>query len=329
MFELGSASENEQTLGIAERQDPLTFNLVSTKLKRQMQAVWQDLVEGDNFVYQLIEKPGVRGGGSGEFSGDIEPSWCEFEKSGASCLVGGAGVVVDVSAELPGEYVEVKIVEVFEGVIDGVKGASCTSLGLNGRGPDIAQFNFGSKGDDTGLEVGSDSLEVATGDPFVEDGIGGPDGILDVIDEVMFGVWYGVQTLLCDDVDDRAAGVYHLQGGEEADGATKIPFRDTHTSQVKSISGVNLVFQLVQQDLLQYENQIVFNEGSGLIVLEEVCDGRPGPVELMFEVIVADGVTVGVAVSERIAYSLSSSDPTYIAPSSPMAGAEATLPPVL
>jgi hypothetical protein len=250
VFQFRSASEDEQTLGIAERQDPLMLNLVLTELKRQMQAVWQDLIEGDNFVYQLIEEPGVRGGGSGEFSGDIEPSGSEFKKSGASCLVGGAGVVVDVSSEFPREDVEMKIMEVFEAVIDGVKGASCTSVGLNGGGPYVAQFNFGSKRHDTGLEVGADSVEVVAGDAFIEDGIGGADGILDVIDEVMLGVWYGVQTLLGYDVDDRGACVYHLEGNEKADGAVEIPLRDAHMSEVKPVSRVNLVFQLVQQDLL-------------------------------------------------------------------------------
>src|SRR3990172_11480329 len=123
-----------------------------------------DVVEICKGVYQLITPPWVCRSRPREFACDIQSSRGKFEKSSAAGLVCIAAVVVDISTELPGQHVEVKIIEVKEAVIAGISFLLNASLGLNCRDTEIAQFNFNSQRDESSLKIRANSVQFGIGD---------------------------------------------------------------------------------------------------------------------------------------------------------------------
>ena len=110
-----------------------------------MQTVRADIIENDYLVYQLIKKPGVCGCRSRQLSGDIQSARCKLQKTGFLFPFGRAGVVVNISAELPRQNVQAKIMKRPKTVIHGVKCPSGGPLWLNCCGAEITQLYLSSE----------------------------------------------------------------------------------------------------------------------------------------------------------------------------------------
>ena len=133
-------------------------------------------------------------------------------------------MVVDVSAELPREDVEVKIIEVHKAVVHRVGPFLDAPLRLDSGEAKVAQLHLNSEGDKPGLEAGANPVKLGPDDRGVKQAPGGPDGVLDVIDKVVFLVWHSPEALPDDQIDGVGICVYHTHRGDKAWATLEVPF---------------------------------------------------------------------------------------------------------
>jgi len=110
-------------------------------------------------------------------------------------------MVVDIAAELPGEDVEVEIVEVEESIVDMVGFFLDAPLRLDSGSSEVAELRFGAEGDESGLEVMADSVEFGLDNARIKHTSGGPGAVLDVINEVVLPEGHRAQALVEDQIN--------------------------------------------------------------------------------------------------------------------------------
>ncbi len=70
-------------------------------------------------------------------------------------------MIVDISSEFPAEYIESKIVEVFEAV---EKCVSCLDVAMYGFEAEITEFEFCAEGDEPVSSICADAFDFTFGD---------------------------------------------------------------------------------------------------------------------------------------------------------------------
>ncbi len=172
--------------------------------------MWSHFIEIHYLLYQLVEYPRVRRCRSRQLSGNIEPSRCKFQKARASIPVCGPGVVVDVSAEFPGKYVELKVIKILKTVIYGIESLLYASLGLNGRGAKVAQLDLNAKGHHAGLKMRPYAVQVFKSNALMKNTLCSVYRIFDIVDQIVFFVRHGLKTFFNNQVDRPVVCINHL-----------------------------------------------------------------------------------------------------------------------
>ena len=207
-------------------------------------------------------------------------------------------MVVDVSAELPREDVEVKIIEVHKAVVYRVGLFLDAPLRLDSGAAKVAQLHLNSERDKPGLEAGANPVKLGPDDRGMKQASGGPDGVFDVVDEIVFLAGHSPEALPDDQINDVGVCVYHTQRGDKAWATLEVPFGGAQMLQLEAISLMDCFVELIEKDLLYDQGEIVIDKGFGLGVGEELLYGRPGAVKLVLKIVVADGVGVIMAHNE-------------------------------
>ena len=182
-------------------------------------------------------------------------------------------MVVDISAEFPGQNIEAKITEILKAVIYRVNPLLYASLWLNGCGAEVAQLDFNSERYDARLKIGANAFQVSPCNTSMKHTLCRAHGVFDVVNEVVSVVGHGLKTFFNNQINRPAVCIYHLQSGKKTNRAFEISLRGTHMFELKTISGLYSFVELIEE-ARQGASVLACSE-SGAVSVERDVARRP------------------------------------------------------